>query len=255
MVIRLHAPPTRAIALDGREVDLLHYIYSRPDFKQLRGNPTKVISAIDDYASQFNKLMNVGPVKAPFIKNLIAERQPATMIELGTYIGYSAIVFGDAVRTHGGKQYLSIEENPEMAAVANQLVDLAGLRDHVRILVGSSSEVLTELIQDRKEIKLIDMAFIDHCKEAYLPDLWLLEDLGVLVPGKSVIVADNMIYPGNPEYMEWVRASPEQKREIVKKPSSEVGSRTPNTDLVYETVLTEFATSFGKDGIAVTKVV
>ena len=60
-----------------------------------------------------------------------------------SYVGYSAVLFSDAVRAHGGKHYLSIEQNPEMAAVANQLVDLAGLRDHVRIIVGSSNGKLS----------------------------------------------------------------------------------------------------------------
>ena len=262
------------IRKDGREVDLLHYIYSRPDFKEIRGSPSKVISAMNDYHNKFNRLMSIGPAKGAFIKDLITERKPSVMIELGGYVGYSAILFGDAVRACGGKQYLSLEQNPEMAAVANQLVDLAGLREHVRIFVGSGNEVLVERIRDWQEIGPVDMVFIDHEKESYLSDLWLLEELGVVTTGNPTVVTDNVIYPGAPEYMEWVQASPERKREIVEK--SDVGTLTPNTDLVYETTVTEFETDFGngkvnichsdftpgrtlmkglQDGVAVTKVV
>ena len=187
--------------------------------------------------------MNIGPVKGAFIKDLITERKPYMMLELGGYVGYSAILLGDAVRAHGGKQYLSIEQNPEMAAVANQLVDLAGLRDHVRIIVGSSNEVLVERIRDWQEISSLDMIFIDHEKEIYLSDLWLLEELKVMTTGNPIVVTDNVIYPGAPEFMEWVQASPEKKREIVKE--SDTGSLTPNTDLVYKTTVTEFETDFG----------
>ncbi|KAL8786748.1 MAG: hypothetical protein Q9195_008082 [Heterodermia aff. obscurata] len=255
MVTKSHAPPKRGIALDGREVDLLHYIYSRPDLKALRGSPSKVISAINDYHKQFNRLMTIGPLKGAFIKDLITARKPAVMIELGGYVGYSAILLGDAVRAAGGVQYLSIELNPEMAAVANQLVDLAGLREHVRVLVGAGNEVLGERMREWRELGAVDMVFIDHEKEEYLADLWLLEELGVMETGNPVVVTDNVIYPGAPEYMEWVQASPEQKREIVKR--SDVGSLMPNTELVYETTVTGFATDFGsgKDGVAVTKVV
>jgi catechol O-methyltransferase len=226
---------------------MLHYIYSRPDIRQLRGNPQKVIAAIDDYHSEFNILMNIGATKGAFVTSLIAERKPSVMIELGGYVGYSAILFGDAIRANGGKQFLSIEKNPEVAAVANQLVDLAGLRDIVRILVGASDEVLLELVRDRKEIAEIEMIFIDHWQRLYRPDLWLLEELDVLVPGTSVLVADNVIMPGAPEYLEWVKATTEQKRELVKK--LDVGSLTPNPNLVYETTVSEFDTDFGKVGL------
>lgn len=232
---------------DGREVDLLHYIYGRPDIKQLRGNPQRVLSAIDDYHSQHNKLMNIGPVKGRHITELIAMHKPSVMIELGGYVGYSAIMFGQAVRNHGGKQYISIEKNPEMAAVANQLVELAGLRDIVKILVGSSNEVLVELVHDQKKIGHIEVVFIDHWQALYRPDLWLLEELGVPKPGVSILVADNVIMPGAPEYLEWVKATPEQKRELIKK--LDVGSLAPNPNLEYETVVAEFDTDFGKVGL------
>lgn len=99
-----------------------------------------------------------------------------------------------------------------MAAVANQLIELAGLRNVVKILVGSSNEVLLELIRDQKEISQIEMMFIDHWQSLPLPDLWLLEELNVLAPGSSVLMADNVIMPGAPQYLEWVRASTEQKK-------------------------------------------
>lgn len=188
--------------------------------------------------------MNVGAVKGAFVTNLIAKRKPPVMIELGGYVGYSAILFGDAIRANGGKQFLSIEKNPEMAAVANQLVDLAGLRDTVRILVGASDEVLLELVRDHKEITQVEMIFIDHWQKLYRPDLWLLEELNVLIPGTSVLIADNVIMPGAPEYLEWVQATAGQKRELVKK--LDVGSLTPNPNLVYETTVAEFDTTFGK---------
>jgi catechol O-methyltransferase len=161
--------------------------------------------------------MNIGPHKGAFISKLIAERKPSVMIELGGYVGYSAVLFGDAVRANGGKQYLSLEINPENAAVANMIVELAGLRDFVRIIVGSSNESLIRLIKVEKYISQIELLFIDHWKDLYLPDLLLLEELNVLKPGVSVIAADNVIMPGAPEYLEYVRASPTQKREILGK--------------------------------------
>ena len=229
---------------DGREVDLLHYIFSRPDIKQLRGSPEKILAAIDHYHHQFNVLMNIGSTKGKFITELIAERKPSVMIELGGYVGYSAIRFGNDVRSNGGKAYLSIEKNPEMAAVATILVDLAGLGDFVRINVGSSDEVLKEMVIETKILSDVELMFIDHWQRLYLPDLWLLEELDVLKPGKSMLVADNVIMPGAPDYLEWVQATPEKKKELMQQ--ADVGARRPNPGLLYETTVSEFDTDFGK---------
>lgn len=227
---------------DGREVDLLHYIYARPDIKELDGNPQKVLSAIDEYHKEFKILTNVGAKKGQHIVDLISECKPSSMIELGVYVGYSAILFGDAVRSHDGKQYIGIEKNPEMGAIASQLVDLAGLRDIVQIIVGSSDDVLQELVKE-KELTQIEVIFLDHWQDLYLPDLWLLEQMDVLKPDVSVVVADNVIFPGAPQYRKWVEATTKQKREMVK--GAGIGAVTPNPNLVYETVLAEFDTDFG----------
>jgi len=228
-----------------------------------------VLAAIDEYSNVFNQLMNVGPQKGAFMCELIAERKPSVMIELGGYVGYSAILFGDAVRRHGGQQYLSLELNPEMAAVSSILVDLAGLRDFVRIVIGSSNESLIRLVQQEKKISQIELLFIDHWKDAYLPDLQLLEEFNVLKPGVSVLAADNVIFPGAPEYLQWVRASPAQKREMVKNKKLALnkngvsGAETDNDgsavlgnpNLVYESSIREFHMGSLMDGVEVTRVV
>lgn len=264
------APAPRHTSGDGREIALLHYIFSRPDLKELRGHPDKILAAIDEYVEKHNRLMNIGPHKGAYISKLIAEQKPSVMIELGGYVGYSAIKFGDAVRSHGGKEYLSLEVNPENAAVANMLLDLAGLRDFVRIIIGSSNDSLVELIQVEKKISQIEFLFIDHWKDLYLPDLWLLEELNVLKPGLSVIAADNVIRPGAPDYLEWVRASPAEKRGRVEKRklalSKDESAATTgatidpkrvlgNPNLVYESSIEIFEAGRGKDGVEVTRVV
>lgn len=231
------------VTQDGREVDLLHYIYGRRDIRQLHANPQKVLAAIDEYHTHHNKLINVGPVKGGHITKLITEHKPSIMIELGGYIGYSAILFGDAVRANGGKKFYSLEKNPEMAAVANQLVDLAGLRDFVRIMVGSSDELLGELIRERKEIDHIEMLFLDHSTKHYLPDLWLLESMGVLVQDKTLLVADNVLMGGPMKYVDWVKASPSQKHAMLAKLNT--GGLKPNPNLIYETTVPKFDTDWG----------
>jgi catechol O-methyltransferase len=158
--------------------------------------------------------MTIGRSKGKIVTDLIDQLKPKTMVELGTYVGYSAILFGDAVRRNGGESFLSLEMNPNLAAVANMLIDLAGLRDFVRVIVGRSDLSLDRLHRNG-ELTKVELMFIDHHKPAYTTDLKLCEHLGMIVPG-SVLVADNVLFPGNPPYLEYVRSTVEQKREAAK---------------------------------------
>lgn len=64
------------------------------------------------------------------------------------------------------------------------------------------------------------MMFLDHYKPAYTTDLKLCEELGLIRPG-SVLCADNVIKPGNPPYLEYVRSSVSQKRAALHSASSQ----------------------------------
>lgn len=154
--------------------------------------------------------MNVGHDKGTIVADLIAEVKPQVMVELGGYIGYSALLFSDAVRKAGGKRYFSLERNPEFAAVIMSLVDLAGLADVVKVVVGSSAESIKRL-HTAGAIDHIDLMFLDHYKPAYTTDLKLCEHLGLVTPG-TVLAADNVIKPGNPPYLEYVRSPVQDKR-------------------------------------------
>lgn len=158
--------------------------------------------------------MNVGEDKGRILTNLIAEVKPQVMVELGGYVGYSCILFGNAVREAGGKQYFSLERNPEFAAVIASLVDLAGLSDIVKVIVGSSASSIGRL-HSNGTLNHIDLMFLDHYKPAYTTDLKLCEELKLITPG-SVLAADNVIAPGNPPYLEYVRSSVEKKKRATK---------------------------------------
>ncbi|KAG9770940.1 putative O-methyltransferase, partial [Aureobasidium melanogenum] len=195
---------------DGREIELLHFVYSRPDIDDIRDSPAKVLAVIDEFARTKKYLMNVGEDKGRIVTDLIAEVKPKTMVELGGYVGYSCILFGDAVRKAGGARYFSLERNPEFAAVIASLVDLAGLSDIVKVVVGSSDASIKRL-HSKGALTHIDLMFLDHYKPAYTTDLKLCEELGLITPG-SVLAADNVIKPGNPPYLEYVRSTVEEKR-------------------------------------------
>ncbi|KAL2022364.1 hypothetical protein VTK56DRAFT_5431 [Thermocarpiscus australiensis] len=225
---------------DGREVALLEYMYSHPELEQLRGNPKKVLQAIDAFAQSVTGLINIGEAKGAIVCDIIGQHKPATMLELGGYIGYSAIMFGAALKQAGGARYYSVEKSPLFAAVAASLVELAGLRDTVTIVVGTGAEGILRLYNEGAiGPQKVDMVFFDHHKPSYLADLKLCERLGLVDKG-TVIVADNMILPGNPPYAAWVRASVAEKRKM-----DETAAEKGNPSLRYSS---RFVKSFEPSG-------
>ncbi|KAF7588648.1 hypothetical protein BBP40_005430 [Aspergillus hancockii] len=197
---------------DGREDQLLAFVTSRAD---IQGSPEAVLAAIDEYGRTRNSLMNVGGEKGKIITDLIFDRKPKSMLEIGGYIGYSAILFGSALRRAGGQEYISLEMNPEFAAIARALVAFAGLNDVVSILEGLCRPLLRQLAETSVNHKAWDMIFLDHSKLSYLNDLKLCEELELVAPG-TIVIADDMYHPGNPPYSEYIRASPALKTEASK---------------------------------------
>jgi catechol O-methyltransferase len=65
---------------DGREIDLLHYIYSHKNIDDIRGSPKNVIAAIDEYGRTRKYLMNVGEFKGRVVTDLIAKVKPKIMV-------------------------------------------------------------------------------------------------------------------------------------------------------------------------------
>lgn len=220
---------------DGRETQLLEFIKSHPRLSEMKGSPENVLAAIDEFGCTKDFLMNVGREKGHVVTDLIARQKPAALLEIGGYVGFSAILFGNEIRKAGGKKYLSLELNPTFAHVARELVALAGLEQIVEIIVGPCRDSLREI----KHQAPFDMIFIDHSKVLYLNELKLCEELGFVMPGTTVI-ADDIIQSNNVEYSAYVRESPAQKKqrfeeERANRRGGDVSLGNPN--LIYETSL------------------
>ena len=81
----------------------------------------------------------------------------------------------------------------------------AGLRERVTLLRARASDAIPTL-QRELDGRRIDVLFIDHAKQEYLPDLKRVEEAGLLRAG-SVIAADNVVFFGLDDYVDHVRNS------------------------------------------------
>jgi len=148
--------------------------------------------------------MNVGPEKGLVLKQHVQKRQPKVAVEVGTYCGYSAILIASNLPAFS--HLFCIEKDALNASIARSIIEFAGLSHKVTVIIGTVESRLTQL-RSRYNIETIDLLFLDHFKDAYVSDLKLLEAAAMIKKG-TVVVADNVIYPGAPKYLEYVRNNP-----------------------------------------------
>lgn len=117
----------------------------------------------------------------------------------GSYIGYSAVLI--ASELSGDAKLISLEIEPVHSNIANQILKYASLDKIAESRIGSLEQHVEEL---KNEVGSFDLIFIDHAKEKYVSDFILLEK-SKLISDKTVIVADNIIYPGAPDYLEYIK--------------------------------------------------
>lgn len=164
-----------------------------------KGNPASVISFFDKYCWENHWMMNVGDAKGQILDNIIKKTKPEFILELGTYCAYSTIRMGQYL-PENGKIY-TIDPYPIPAS--KLLAEHAGLKEKIIFLEGQANNVIPTLSFLKGKI---DLVFIDHDKKMYLSDLLLIEKMGLLHPG-STIVADNVIIFKINDYLNHVRNS------------------------------------------------
>jgi len=122
----------------------------------------------------------VGRPKGRLIRRLIERHQPRNAVEIGSLLGYSAILIAGSLPPRG--RLTCVEANDFLAWLVRANVEEAGLHKKVKVITGDAMRVIP-LLPGR-----FDFAFIDAAKEDYLEYLRQLEPK--LTSG-AVIVADN----------------------------------------------------------------
>lgn len=117
-----------------------------------------------------------------FLRAVSAMKKPHFVLELGTAIGYSALVFletADAVVTveNYEKRFVRAEENFRKA----------GVSEKVTLLKADAGEALKQMIRGGRQF---DLVFLDAAKGQY--SLWLEDIKKCLSPG-GVLLADNVL--------------------------------------------------------------
>ncbi|XP_023097429.1 catechol O-methyltransferase isoform X1 [Felis catus] len=153
---------------DTKEQRILRHVLQHA----VAGDPQSVLEAIDTYCLQKEWAMNVGDKKGQILDAVVREQRPSVLLELGAYCGYSAVRMARLLEP--GARLLTIELNPDYAAITQQMLDFAGLQDRVTVVAGPSQDIIPQL-KKKYDVDMLDMVFLDHWKDRYLPDTLLLE--------------------------------------------------------------------------------
>nr|WP_019366434.1 class I SAM-dependent methyltransferase [Pseudomonas luteola] len=145
---------------------------------------------------QDQRMRAVGPQTGQLINILAKSLETPTILEIGTSFGYSGIWLGEAARATGG-QLITLELHEYKSLYAREMAEKAGLADYIDFQVGDAVQLI-EALPGR-----VDFVLLDLWKDLYVPCLEAFYPK--LNPG-AIIVADNMIWPGNDDVKRYGRA-------------------------------------------------
>tara|TARA_B100001109_G_scaffold73019_1_gene59662 strand:- start:3104 stop:3748 length:645 start_codon:yes stop_codon:yes gene_type:complete len=111
--------------------------------------------------------------------------KPKTVLEIGTYTGYSTICLSEGLDKNGSIH--TIDHNEELLVIQNKYFKKAGISEKVKQYTGDATKIVKKLNLD------FDLVFIDADKENY--PLYFDSIIEKVKPG-GVIIADNILWSG-----------------------------------------------------------
>jgi predicted O-methyltransferase YrrM len=142
-----------------------------------------LLKDMEEYALE-NHVPIVQPEVAKLLEVITKINQTKSILEVGTAIGYSAIIFTKAM---GDGKLTSIERRSDMVEIARKNIEIAGLKDQIEIIEGCAEEILPNI-----EGKF-DLIFLDAAKGQYMK--FLSSSINLLKKG-GILVSDNVLYKG-----------------------------------------------------------
>ena len=121
-----------------------------------------------------------------FLKVLLAVKRPKQILEVGTAVGFSTLLFCEYAPE--GAHVTTIEKYEKRIPIAKENFRRAGRESQITFLEGDAAEILAGMTET------YDFIFMDAAKGQYihfLPDVMRLLDAG------GVLVSDNVLQDGD----------------------------------------------------------
>lgn len=130
--------------------------------------------------------MASGHIQGRLLKMLVQMIRPKTILEVGTFSGYSAICLAQGLG-EDGKLY-TFEINDEMEDFTRPWIEGSDVAEKIDFLIGDAN------VEAPKLGVMFDMAFLDGDKRTYAETYEMI--MKILKPG-GYILADNTLWDGH----------------------------------------------------------
>lgn len=121
------------------------------------------------------------------IETILAIKKPTKILEVGTAVGFSAMLFSKYIPEDGVID--TIEINAETAKKALENIKYCNCTKKINVI----NEDATTYMKEMKNDEMYDVCFIDAAKGQY--NVYLEEGLRMLKKG-GIIIADNVLFKG-----------------------------------------------------------
>lgn len=143
-----------------------------------------ILKEIEDYGID-NQVPIITKDVEQLLKTILAIKKPKYILELGTAIGYSAILM--ASQTDEDTKIISIERNEKMYKKAKENIEKAGYSHRIEVVFADAKEIIEELDGP------FDFVFLDAAKGQYKNFFDKIE--AKLLP-EAIVFSDNILFKG-----------------------------------------------------------
>jgi caffeoyl-CoA O-methyltransferase len=139
----------------------------------------------DTHANILMPRMLSGHLQGRLLSMISRMCRPETILEIGTYTGYSCLCLAEGLTERG--KLITLDINEELESRVRHYFKESGLDDQIDYRIGDARKIIPGLDL------IFDLVFIDADKESYSTYFDLVIDK---VPSGGYILADNVLWSG-----------------------------------------------------------
>lgn len=168
------------------ETELLEYV------ERMSSPESELLAAINRRTNVLLPTAHMlsGHVQGRVLSMLSRMIRPTHILELGTFVGYSALCLAEGLTPDG--RLVTVEKNDELEEMIRDNLSQSPLGKQIELRIGTVQDVLRDLRETMPET--FDLVFLDADKRTYTEDL---EALLPLVKQGGWILADNTLWDGH----------------------------------------------------------